>query len=154
MPTHRLEPAVALAGRLLLSLIFLHEAWAKMTNYPMTVAYMQAFGVPAELLPFAVALELGCSLLILAGYQTQVAATLLASFCVTTAIVFHTRLADRNQLLHFEKDLAIAGGFLVLFARGAGGWSLDALLSDRGRDRRTAMITEHRTTVGESLPRS
>jgi putative oxidoreductase len=133
MPTHLIEPAVALAGRLLLSLIFLHEAWAKITDYPLTVAYMQAFGVPAELLPFAVTLELGCSLLILIGYQTQIAATLLASFCVTTAVVFHTRLADRNQLLHFEKDLAIAGGFLVLFARGAGAWSLDALRPRRDR---------------------
>jgi putative oxidoreductase len=133
MPTHLLEPAVALLGRLLLSLIFLHEAWAKVTDYSLTVAYMQAFGMPAELLPFAVALELGCSLLILVGYQTQIAATLLASFCVTTAIVFHTRLGDRNQLLHFEKDLAIAGGFLVLFARGAGAWSLDALRPPRDR---------------------
>ena len=122
-----------LAGRLLLAAIFLHEAWAKLTGYAMTVAYMQAFGVPAELLPFAVALELCCSLLILIGYQTQIAATLLASFCVTTAAVFHTRLADRNQLLHFEKDLAIAGGFLVLFARGGGAWSLDALRPRRDR---------------------
>ena len=56
MPTHHFEPAVALLGRLLLSLIFLHEAWAKITDYSVTVAYMQAFGVPAELLPFAVAL--------------------------------------------------------------------------------------------------
>jgi putative oxidoreductase len=133
MPTHLFEPAVALLGRLLLSLIFLHEAWAKITDYSLTIAYMQAFGVPAELLPFAVAIELGCSLLILIGYQTQIAATLLASFCVTTAVVFHTRLADRNQLLHFEKDLAIAGGFLVLFARGAGNWSLDALRPRRDR---------------------
>jgi putative oxidoreductase len=133
MQTHPLEPAAALAGRLLLSLIFFHEAWAKISDYSLTVVYMQAFGIPAELLPFTVALELGCALLILIGYQTQIAATLLASFCVATAVLFHARLGDRNQLLHFEKDLAIAGGFLVLFARGAGAWSLDALRPRRDR---------------------
>jgi putative oxidoreductase len=49
---------------------------------------------------------------------------------VVTAAVFHTKLGVRSELLHFEKDLAIAGGFLVLFAHGAGAWSLDAF---RGR---------------------
>jgi putative oxidoreductase len=51
---------------------------------------------------------------------------------VATAVLFHTNLGDRNQLLHFEKDLAISGAFLVLFARGSGAWSLDAL-SKRNR---------------------
>jgi putative oxidoreductase len=57
---------------------------------------------------------------------------MLAGFCVATAVLFHTRFGDRNQLLHFEKDFAIAGGFLVLFARGGGAWSIDAL---RKKDR-------------------
>jgi putative oxidoreductase len=133
---HHLEPAAALLGRLLLSAIFLHEAWAKLTGYAMTIAYMQTFGVPAVLLPFAIAVELGCALLILFGFQTRLAGLLLASFCVTTAFLFHTRLGDRNQLLHFEKDFAIAGGFLVLFAQGAGNWSVDAWMKRRDPDRR------------------
>jgi putative oxidoreductase len=62
------------------------------------------------------------------GYQTRVAALLLAGFCVAAAVLFHNKFADRNQLLHFEKDLAIAGGLLLLFAHGAGRWALDALL--------------------------
>ena len=88
---------------------------------------MQAFGVPGQLLPFAIAVELGCGVLILIGYQTRAAALLLAGFCLATAVLFHSRFGDRNQLLHFEKDLAIAGGLLVLFAHGAGAWALDAL---------------------------
>ena len=48
----------------------------------------------------------------------------LAVFCVLAAVLFHANLTDRNQLLHFEKDLAIAGGLLVLAVAGAGRWSL------------------------------
>ena len=121
-----MDAAAALVGRILLSAIFLHEAYAKLTAYGPSQAYMRAFGVPGELLPLAIAVELGCGLLVLIGYQTRIAAVSLAGFCIVTAILFHTKLGDRNQLLHLEKDLAIAGGFLVLFAHGAGGWSLDA----------------------------
>src|SRR5260370_5963233 len=110
--------AAALAGRLLLAAIFLHEAWTKLTGYSAALTYMQAYGVPGQLLPLAIAVELGCGLLILCGYHTRVAALLLAGFCLATAVLFHTKFGDRNQLLHFEKDLAIAGGLLVLFAYG------------------------------------
>ena len=69
----------------------------------------------------------GAAFLIVGGYHTRTAALLLAGFCLATAVLFHGRLGDRNQLLHFEKDMAIAGGLLVLFAHGAGAWALDAL---------------------------
>ena len=116
-------------GRLMIAALFLHEAWAKLTAYAAAAAYMRVFGVPEQLLPFAIAFELGCSLLILIGYQTRAAALLLAAFCIATALLFHTKFGDRNQLLHFEKDLAIAGGLLLLFAHGAGRWAVDALIS-------------------------
>ncbi len=124
--------AAALAGRLLLATIFLHEAAAKVAGYSAALAYMQAFGVPGQLLPLAIAVELGCGLLILLGYHTRAAALILAGFCVAAAVLFHTRFGDRNQLLHFEKDLAIAGGLIVLFAHGAGAWALDALRRRQG----------------------
>jgi putative oxidoreductase len=145
MPVHHLEPAAALLGRLLLSAIFLHEAWAKLTGYAMALAYMQAFGVPGALLPLAIGFELGCGLMILSGFHTRIAALLLAGFCVATAFLFHTRFGDRNQLLHFEKDLAIAGGFLVLNALGSGAWSVDAWMSRRDRDRSNFQESDTRT---------
>jgi putative oxidoreductase len=119
--------AAALVGRFLLAALFIHEAWSKLTGYELALAYMSAYGVPAALLPVAIAVEVGCGLLILAGFQTRIAALLLAGFCVATAVLFHTKLGDRNQLLHFEKDFAIAGGLLVLFAHGGGAWALDTL---------------------------
>src|SRR6516225_754364 len=125
--------AAALVGRLL------HEAWSKLTGYSGALAYMQAFGVPGQLLPLAIAVELGCGILVLGGYQTRAAALLLAGFCLATAVLFHTKFGDRNQLLHFEKDLAIAGGLLVLFAHGGGAWALDALRSSRVRRRESGV---------------
>jgi putative oxidoreductase len=88
--------AAALVGRLLLAALFLHEAWSKLTAYSAALAYMQAFGVPGQLLPLAIAVELGCGLLILLGYQTRVAALVLAGFCLATAVLFHSKLGDRN----------------------------------------------------------
>jgi putative oxidoreductase len=90
---------------------------------------MEAYGVPALLLPLALAVELGAGLMIAFGYATRLAALALAGFCLLAALVFHTGFGERNQLLHFEKDLALAGAFLVLAARGAGAFSLDALWS-------------------------
>jgi putative oxidoreductase len=78
------------------------------------------------LLPLAIVLETVAGLLVLFGLFTRCAALALAGFCIVTAFVFHNKFGDINQLLHFEKDLAIAGGFLVLAAFGPGGWSLDA----------------------------
>src|SRR5712692_3437771 len=119
--------AAALIGRLLLAAIFLHEAWSKLTGYAGAIAYMQAFGLPSQLLPLAIATELSCGLLIDLGFQPRAAALVLATFCVATAVLFHNKLSDRILFLHFEKDLAIAGAFLVLFAHGGGTWALDAL---------------------------
>jgi putative oxidoreductase len=121
-----LMEAAAFAGRLLLAALFLHEGVAKLAGYSAALAYMQAFGVPGQLLPLVIAVELVCGLLILLGYHTRAAALVLAGFCVAAAVLFHAKFGDRNQLLHFEKDLAIAGGLLVLFAHGAGAWALDA----------------------------
>jgi putative oxidoreductase len=127
------QEAAALVGRLLIAALFLHEAWSKLTDYATAVAYAQAFGVPGALIPAAIALETACAVLILLGYHVRIAALLLAGFCVATAVLFHTRFGNRNELLHFEKDLAIAGGLLVLFARGAGAWAFDALRVGTGK---------------------
>jgi putative oxidoreductase len=113
-----------LAGRLLLVFIFLHEGWSILGNHAGAAAYMQKFGVPSLLLPSVIALQLGGGALIAAGILTRYAALLFAAFCVLTAILFHGQFADRNQVLHLQKDLAIAGGFLVLACCGPGNWSL------------------------------
>ena len=115
-----------LAGRLLLAQLFIIEAVLKLGDYPATVAYMAHYGLPTLLLWPAIVLELGGGLLIVLGWQTRPAALALAGFCLTTAAIFHGNFADRGQVLHFQKDLALAGAFLILCMRGAGRLSLDA----------------------------
>jgi len=124
-----LADAGLLAGRLLLVFIFLHEGFGLLGNYAAAAGYMQKSGVPSLLLPAVIALQLGGGLLIATGTMTRFAALLFAAFCILTAVLFHWQFADRNQLLHFQKDLAIAGGFIVLACCGPGNWSLGRYLA-------------------------
>jgi putative oxidoreductase len=124
-PSALLGAAGLAIGRFGLAALFILEGWSKLRGYQAAGAYMDRFGVPSLLLPAVIALELGGGLLIAVGWKTRIAAVALAVFCVAAAILFHANLADRNQLLHFEKDLALAGGLLVLAVAGAGRWSLE-----------------------------
>jgi putative oxidoreductase len=114
-----------LVGRLLLATLFVVEGWSKLRGYGPAMAYMERFSVPGALLPLVILAELGGGVLIAVGWQTRPAALVLAGFCIAAALLFHASFVDRNQLLHFEKDLAIAGGLLALFACGAGRYSLE-----------------------------
>jgi putative oxidoreductase len=120
-------------GRLLLASLFLLEGWSKIRGYDAALAYMQRYGVPAILLPAVIALELVGGIMIAVGWWTRLAAFALAMFCVLAAVLFHANLADRNQLLHFEKDLAIAGGLLLLAITGPGPWSLERFRPGQNR---------------------
>jgi len=115
-----------LLGRILISAIFLLAGLQKIGGYEATQGYMAAMGVPGALLPLVIALEVGGALAIIAGYRTRLFAFLLAGFSVVSALLFHRALGDQMQFILFMKNLAMAGGFLFLVARGAGDWSLDA----------------------------
>jgi putative oxidoreductase len=121
-----LMPWGDLAGRLLLAQLFIIEALLKLSDYPATEAYMVHYGVPGLLLLPAVVLELGGGLLIVIGWQTRWAALAFAGFCLATAAIFHNNFADRGQVIHFQKDVALAGAFLTMWMRGAGRFSFDA----------------------------
>jgi putative oxidoreductase len=115
-----------LGGRILISAIFLISGLGKITGYAGAQGYMAAMGVPGVLLPLVIALEVGGSIAIILGYHTRFVAFLLAGFCILSALIFHRALGDQMQFIMFLKNLAIAGGFLLLVARGPGEWSLDA----------------------------
>jgi putative oxidoreductase len=127
-PSHWTVDAGLLAARVGLAALFLLEGTAKIAAYGASQAYMEKFGVPGLLLPAVVALELGGELTLLIGLLTRLAALALSIFCIAAAVLFHNKLADHGQALHFWKDIAIAGGFLALAAAGAGRWSLDELI--------------------------
>ncbi|RVU10974.1 DoxX family protein [Rhizobium sp. RMa-01] len=122
---------ILLLGRLLLSLIFLHEGWSLAMNITATIDTFAELGLSAPVAFATIALQIGAGLSIAAGFLCRLGAVALAFFCLATALLFHTNLASQNELLHFEKDLAIAGGMFVLAASGAGSMSIDKLLRER-----------------------
>jgi len=119
-------------SRLLLAAIFLHEGVFLVINFDMAAASMAKIGVPAPLLAATAALQFAAGFAVALGWWTRIGAAALGLFCLATAVLFHSNFAVRNELLHFEKDLAIAGGMFALMVSGAGSWSLDHLLRARG----------------------
>lgn len=112
-------------ARLLLALVFLLAGISKISGYADTQGYMEAMGIPGALLPLVILLEAGGGLAIILGWQTRLVAVALALFSLAAAAIFHNNLADQMQLIMFTKNIAIAGGFILLAVHGAGGYSLD-----------------------------
>jgi putative oxidoreductase len=117
--------AAEFAGRVFLATIFLLSGLGKMSAYAGTAEYMASAGVPAALLPVVIATEVLGALAIIVGWRTRLVAFLLAGFTLLSGVIFHANIADEVQLIMLLKNVAIAGGFLLLVAHGAGAWSLD-----------------------------
>ena len=114
-------------GRVFVAALFLIAGIGKLgAGYEPTQGYMESMGVPGILLPVVIALEIGGALLIIAGLWTRITALALGAFTVLSALLFHANLGDQLQQIMFMKNFSIAGGFLFLALKGAGGWSIDA----------------------------
>jgi putative oxidoreductase len=125
MNNSTLISATQLTGRVLMSFIFIMAGINKIGAYAGTQGYMESMGVPGILLPLVILLEIGGGLALLLGWQTRIAAFLLAGFSIVSAIIFHANFADQMQSILFMKNLAIAGGLLFLVAGAAQQWSID-----------------------------
>lgn len=128
-----LQNPLSLAGRLLIAALFLPAGIGKITGFAGTVGYISSVGMPLPTVAAAAAIVvevLGGAALI-AGYQTRIAAIVLALFTLVASFFFHNywgvpaEQAFVQQLLFF-KNVAVVGGLFVLAAFGAGAWSLDA----------------------------
>jgi putative oxidoreductase len=117
-----------LIGRILIGLLFVMAAYGKFKGLAGTTGYMTKLGVPgpAIMAPIVAAFELLVGVLVIVGFKTRLAALAIAIFVVIAALIAHTNFGDGNQLNHFLKNLAVAGGCLALFVSGAGAYSVDA----------------------------
>ena len=127
------QDSLALAGRILIGLLFLASGLGKIAAPAATKAYIAAMGLPFADVSYlaATAVEVGGSLLLISGFRVRWVAAGMALFTLATALVFHRNFADQNQMIHFMKNIAIIGGLLQVVAFGAGKFSLDALIARR-----------------------
>lgn len=129
-PLQNIAPPI---GRVLIAILFIGAGFSKITGYSGTAGYMEMMGVPGALLPLVILLEIGGGLLLLVGYQTRVVAFLLGGFTLIAGVLFHLipssgmeGMAAQNEMIHFMKNMAVAGGLGFVFASGAGAFSVDA----------------------------
>ena len=116
---------VEFIGRILLSALFLIEGIGKISMQEDVIMYMADYGVPEILFIPAIILEILFPLLLIIGYKTKLSALIMALFTLTVAIIFHTNFSEGMQMIFFLKDIAIAGGFMIIVAYGPGKISLD-----------------------------
>ena len=123
-----LSASASLAGRVLLSAIFVLSGISKVSAPAGMIGYIESVGLPFPNLALAIAIlvEVVGGIALILGYRTRLVAAGLALFSVATALAFHNELADQSQFIHFFKNIAMAGGLLQVAAFGAGRFSLDA----------------------------
>lgn len=120
-------PWITLLGRVFMAAIFVQAGFNKAMAATATIAYFTKLGLPVPGAAYAltVLVELGGGLAFLVGWRIVWVAPLLAAWCIATALIGHYPLVDRNTSIHFMKNLCMAGGFLQVWAYGAGRFSLD-----------------------------
>ena len=116
---------IQLIGRIMLALIFILAGIGKIQDPAGSMGYMQSAGVPSILLWPAIALELLGGLALAIGYKTRYMAFALAAFSLLTAAIFHSNFGDEMQMIMFLKNIAIAGGLLLLAVSGITAYSFD-----------------------------
>ena len=114
-----------LIGRIFISSVFLLSAYNKIFNYDGTITWMEGYGIPGFLLWPTIILEIILPVLIIIGYKTQISATLLAIFCIATAVIFHLDFANQMQVIALLKNFGLAGGFIFIAVNGPKEWALD-----------------------------
>ncbi len=114
-------------ARVFLSLIFLASAFNKISNFEGTQEYMVSKGMPATkfLLIGAILLLVFGGLSVLLGYKAKKGALLLIIFLIPATLIFHRDFSQQIEMIMFMKNLAILGGLLMIFANGAGKYSVD-----------------------------
>ena len=103
-------------GRILISSLFLIEGVRKFFFQEETIMYMEDYGVPEILFFPSVILEVLFPILLIIGYKTRFSASIMALFTLIVALIFHTNFENQMELIIFLKDIAIAGGFLIIAA--------------------------------------
>jgi len=118
-------------GRIFLSILFLIEGIRKFFFQEETIMYMEEYGVPEILFFPSLILEILFPILLIIGYKTRISASIMALFTLAVAIIFHTDFQNQIELIFFLKDIAIAGGFLIIASNESKICSIDYMLKSK-----------------------
>jgi len=131
---------INLIGRTLLASVFLLTALvSKIPDFHHVAEQMAQEGVPfpAFMLVGAIVFLLAGSLSLIAGFKARAGAVLLLIFTISGTYFFHhfwTCVEPEQMQEHFKaftKNLAIAGGLLMIVANGPGAFSFDGKHSEK-----------------------
>ena len=121
-----LNKFIPLVSRILLGLIFVLAGAGKIADPAGTAGYISSGGLPGTLLVWpTIALELLGGLALIVGFKARWAALALAAFSIVAAALYHNNFADQVQMVMFLKNLAMAGGLLLVYLYGAGKFAID-----------------------------
>jgi putative oxidoreductase len=116
---------IVLIGRILFVVLFLYSSLGHLTASEQLAGYASSRGVPASVARPAVLISglmlLVGGILVLFGIWADLGALLLVIFLLPTAYLMHGFWRDSgearlNEQVQFNKDLALAGASLMLFA--------------------------------------
>lgn len=129
----KIDNYIPLAGRILMSLIFILSGISKIFNFSGSAGYMSMQGMPfaSFFLACAIIIEVGGGVSLLIGYKTKIVAAILFLYLIPTTLIFHhfwtyTGMQRQDMQIHFMKNLSIMGGMLIVYYFGAGPKSIDA----------------------------
>jgi len=115
-------------GRILIGALFLMAGLSKIPGWEGTAGYMASKGVPmvSVALAITVIVEIGASLMIIAGYKARIGAAALLVWLIPVTFMMHDfwNVADamqaRIQMIMFNKNVALMGTMLLIMAFGSG----------------------------------
>ena len=118
-------------GRIFISSLFIFEALKKFSLKEETIFYMEDYGVPEIFFYPALLFEMIFPILLIIGYKTKISAFAMFIFTIVVTIIFHSDFGDQIQLMAFLKNLAIAGGFLIISTNEPKVCTLDYYLKNK-----------------------
>jgi len=128
---------IDLIGRILLAFIFLYEAYDSIAFFQFNKTMMTDYGITWNqnlLLYASIFLLIFGGILILIGYRSSLGAICLLIYWIPLTFILYSWWNDpedvrRLHSLMFMKNMAIAGGLMMLFVNGAGKFSVKRIFA-------------------------
>jgi putative oxidoreductase len=136
----RTGDAWALIGRVLIGLLFLMNAWPRLTAGLGGIrGYYVSLGMPAPdfFAYLSTGIEIVFGITLIVGVATRYSALLFLIYVIIATVIAHRYWEypmprQVGEYINFVKNLSIIGGLILLFVTGAGRFSVDGWLRRKG----------------------